>query len=313
MKRLSILSFFFLATAIVGISTGTSQENKELKKFLKKEYPSSQMAQEGLHYAIETQGKGVKPKKGDYVMVEFEGKRLDGAVFDRSEDEPFVFQLGQRQVIRGWDKSLELFSVGSKVKLFLAPEWAYNKVGAGKMVPPNTPVMFDIRIIKVLDDKAYDAYMIELENREREAYEAMVEERFKADKIAIHEYCTKNKIKVRRTRSGVSYQVTKKGKGAYPQKGETAVIQYEGYFLDGTVFEKNTEKKPFSFIVGQNKIIKGLEEAMAFFNKGSEGFVVIPSKLAYGPMPIDEENIKIPPHSVLIFKIKMLDIEMNNE
>jgi FKBP-type peptidyl-prolyl cis-trans isomerase FkpA len=313
MKRLSILSFLFLAMAGFGISIGTAQENKELKKFLKKEYPSSMMAEEGLHYAIDTQGKGVKPKKGDYVMVEFEGKRLDGAVFDRSGDEPFVFQLGQRQVIRGWDKGLELFSVGSKVKLFLAPEWAYNKVGAGKMVPPSTPVMFDIRIIKVLDDKAYDAYMIELENKEREQYEAMIEERFKADKTSIHEYCTKNKIKVKRTRSGVSYQVTKKGKGAYPQTGETAVIQYEGYFLNGTVFEKNTEKKPFSFIVGKNKIIKGLEEAMVFFNQGSEGFVVIPSKLAYGPMPIDEENIKIPPHSVLIFKIKMLDIQMNNE
>ncbi|MGK0387421.1 MAG: FKBP-type peptidyl-prolyl cis-trans isomerase FkpA [Maribacter sp.] len=313
MKRLSILSFLFLATAAFGISTGSAQENKALKKFLKKEYPSAEMVEEGLHYAIETPGKGIKPKKGDYVMVEFEGKRLDGTVFDRSEDEPFVFQLGQRQVIRGWDKSLELFSVGSQVKLFLAPEWAYNKVGAGKMVPPNTPVMFDLRIIKVLDDKAYDAYMVELENKEREQYEAMIEKRFKADKISIHEYCTKNKIKVKRTRSGVSYQVTKKGKGTYPQVGETAVIQYNGYFLDGTVFEKNTEKKPFSFIVGKNKIIKGLEEAIAFFNKGAEGFVVIPSKLAYGPMPIDEENIKIPPHSVLIFKIKMLDIQMSNK
>lgn len=313
MKRLSILSFLFLAMAAFGISTGTSQENKALKKFLKKDYPSAEMAEEGLYYAIETQGKGVKPKKGDYVMVEFEGKRLDGAVFDRSEEEPFVFQLGQRQVIRGWDKGLELFSVGSKLKLFLAPEWAYNKTGAGKMVPPNTPVMFDIRIIKVLDEETYDDYMVELENKEREKYQAMVEERFKADKIAIHEYCTKNKIKVKRTRSGVSYQVTKKGKGAYPQKGETAVIQYDGYFLDGTMFEKNTEKKPFSFVVGKNKVIKGLEEAISFFNKGAEGFIVIPSKLAYGPMPIDEEHIKIPPHSVLVFKIKMLDIQLNNE
>jgi len=308
---LRILSTIITAAFILAMPNISIQAQNDIKlvDFLKENHPSATQAEEGLHYVIETAGTGKKPKAGDYVLVEFEGKRLDGISFDKSGEEPFIFQLGKRQVIQGLDKGFPLFSVGSKVKLFLAPEMAYNKSGAGKLVPPNTPVMFELNILKVLNDDQYDDYMVELENRERIRYQQMIEERFKTDKKAIHKYCTKNKIKAKRSRSGVSYQVTKKGKGLYPQVGETITIQYEGYLVDGTLFEKNTEKTPFSFEVGKRKAIAGLDEAVLFFNKGSEGYVVIPSKLAYGPMPIEEENIQIPAHSILIFKIKVLDIK----
>lgn len=308
MKRFKVLPFLCFVAISFFANTTIAQTHPELKKFIKKEYPKAKKAEEGLFYIVEKKGKGVKPKSGEYVLVEFEGKKLDGTVFDESGIDPFVFQLGKRQVIRGWDRGMSLFSVGTKAKMFLEPELAYGKTGAGKMVPPNTPVIFDIHVLKVLDDKAYDEYMVQLEEKERQRYHQLVQERFDADKKAIHEYCMTHKIKAKRTRSGVSYQVTKKGKGLYPQEGQTVVIQYEGYLVDGTVFEKNTEKTPFSFQVGKKKAITGLDEAILFFNKGSEGTVVIPSKLAYGPMPIDEENISIPAHSVLVFKIKVLDI-----
>lgn len=309
MNRFLVLTILACSLSLFSMKKAIAQDNPILKEFLKKKHPKAVKAQDGLHYVIDKEGKGATPKDGQYVMVEFEGLTLDGTVFDKSEHDPFVFQLGRRQVIRGWDLGLQLFPVGTKVKMFLAPELAYNKTGAGKMVPPNTPVMFYINVLKVLDDKAYDSYMIELENKERQRYVKMIEERFSADKKAIHEYCMEKKIKAKRSSSGVSYQITKAGKGAYPKVGETIVIQYEGSLVDGTVFEKNTDKTPFSFEVGKKKAIKGLDEAVMFFNKGSEGYVVIPSKLAYGPMPIEEENINIPAHSVLIFKIKVLDIK----
>lgn len=309
MKRLLVFTFLSFLFFALQAEVANAQSNPTLDEYLKQNYPKAQKAEEGLHYVIEKEGKGANPKVGEYVLVEFEGKTLDGTLFDKSQHDPFIFQLGKRQVIRGWDKGLLLFPVGTKVKMFLAPELAYSKTGAGKLVPPNTPVMFDIHVLKILDDDAYDDYMVQLEERERQRYHQMVKERFDADKKAIHEYCMDKKIKAKRTRSGVSYQVTKKGKGLYPQNGETVSIQYEGYLVDGTVFEKNTDKTPFSFEVGKRKAIAGLDEAILFFNKGSEGYVVIPSKLAYGPMPIEEENINIPAHSVLIFKIKVIDIK----
>ncbi len=303
MKR----AIFVLIMGILFISQATKAQDT-LKDFLKEHHPNAKKVEEGLFYQIEEKGDGAKPKEGEYLVVEFEGKRLDGTTFDKSEEEPFVFQLGYRQVIKGWDQALPLFSMGSKVKLFLAPEWAYHKVGAGKLVPPDTPVMFDLKILEVLDNNAYDKYMTALEEREKERYQRRIVEQFDADKKAIHEYCMDNKIKTKRSREGVSYAVTKKGKGAYPKKGDIVVVEYKGYLTNGEMFEESKGKKPFQFEVGTGRVIKGLDETIVSFNEGSEGKILVPSKLAYGPMEIDEEGIFIPAHSILIFDVKVLEV-----
>ncbi len=307
---LTILGCFFSFSCLMAHSIDS--DSLTLKEFIEKNYPKAEKIEKGISYHFEEKGTGSLPKVGEYVMVEFEGKRLDGTVFDKSEEDPFVFQLGYRQVIKGWDKALAFFPVGSKVKLFLAPEMAYHKAGAGKLVPPNTPVMFDIKILKVLDEAAYDEYMMALEEKERERYHQKIKEQFLQDKKDIHEYCMKNKIKSKRTRSGVSYEVKKKGTGAYPKIGDEVSVQYKGFLVNGDLFEENSEKEPFLFIVGQRRVIEGLDEAIVYFNKGAEGTIIIPSKLAYGPMAIEEEGVNIPAHSILIFEIKMLDIKTPN-
>lgn len=296
-------------TLFVFLFIGTSLSAQSLKKYIKKNYPNAQEIEQGLYATVHTESEGEKPKAGDYILVTFKGTLLDGTVFDESGEEPFVFQLGRRQVIKGWDKGLTHFPVESEITLLLAPEMAYYKTGAGKLVPPNTPVKFDIKILKILNEKEYDAYMIALEKKERERYLTMIEERFKADKKAIHEYCMENKLKVKRSQQGVSYQVTKKGTDAYPKKGDIVTLQYKGYLVNGTVFDKSTKKKPFQFEVRAKKVIQGLDDAIIYFNKGAEGYIVIPSKLAYGAMEINEKGVQIPPHSVLIFKVKVLDIQ----
>ncbi len=312
MKRallILILGIIFIAQATSDPSHLYEFKGDELEKFVKENYPKAEKAEEGMYYLIEEKGDGTKPKNGDYVVIDFEGKRLDGTLFDKTEEEPFVFQLGHRQVIKGWDKGIVLFPVGSKVKLFLAPEWAYNKVGAGKLVPPDTPVMFELDIRQILSEKEYDGYMAELEDRERERYHQKIKDQFDADKKAIHEYCMDNKIMAKRTRLGVSYQVTKKGKGVYPKPGDKVTVQYKGYLVGGEKFEETSDKEPFEFIVGQRRVIQGLDDAITSFNEGAQGTILIPSKLAYGPMPIEEEGVSIPAHSILIFKLKVLKVE----
>ncbi len=302
-----ILGILFIAKAVSAHSS--DQDPISLESFLKEHYPQAQKAEEGLYYVIDEQGNGQKPKEADYVVLEFEGKKLDGTIFDKTDDEPFVFQVGYRQVIKGWDKGVQLFSVGSKVKIFLAPQLAYDKVGAGKLVPPDTPVMFELEILKILNDSQYDQYMVELEKREKEKYLKKIKDQFEFDKKAIHEYCMDNKIKAKRSRLGVSYEVNKKGKGAYPKVGDRVTVQYRGYLSNGETFEENSEKKPFVFIVGQGRVIKGLDDAILSFNQGAEGTILITSKLAYGPMPIEEKGVNIPAHSILIFNLKVLKVE----
>jgi len=265
---------------------------------------------DGLYYSIEREGKGDYPKAGDYVKLNYKGLLLNGKVFDQSEeDRPFVFQLGYRIVIQGWEKGIPLFQVGSKGKLFVPAELAYGRSGLGA-IPPNTPLVFDIEVLEILDAKSYDRYMMEQERRERAAYEKHVQDQFKMDKKLIHEYAADNKLRTKRTDSGVSYSLKKKGKGDVAKPGDVLTVHYEGYLLDGTKFDSSYDRKePYEFVLGRRKVIQGWEDGLQFFKKGSEGWLLIPSKLAYGRLAIKEKGISVPGDSALAFKIKVLDIK----
>ncbi|MFK7810035.1 MAG: FKBP-type peptidyl-prolyl cis-trans isomerase [Saprospiraceae bacterium] len=265
-----------------------------------------QRSDKRVYYHIESYGDGVQPKAGDYVKVRFKGKLLNGNVFDESaEDEPFVFQLGYRQVILGWEHGIPLFQVGSKGSLFVPAELGYGNQGVGS-VPANSPLHFEIEVLGILSFDEYDAYMVEMEKKQRMRFEAEKEKQFVADKKIIQDYIISKKIKkAKRDDSGLSYALTKKGKGDLPQAGDVVEVSYTGYLTDGSVFDKGKYTVP----LGKGKVIKGWEEGLPYFKKGSEGWIFIPSKLAYGPRPIEEDDISIPANSVLVFKIKVKDIK----
>eukprot|EP01013_Petalomonas_cantuscygni_P000981 TRINITY_DN10961_c0_g1_i1.p3 TRINITY_DN10961_c0_g1~~TRINITY_DN10961_c0_g1_i1.p3 ORF type:complete len:114 (+),score=6.00 TRINITY_DN10961_c0_g1_i1:116-457(+) len=94
-------------------------------------------------------GDGTKPPHGARVQVHYVGTFHDGRKFDSSRDrgQPFRFELGVGQVIRGWDEVISRMTVGQRVKAIIAPEWAYGERGGGVMIPPNAPLIFDIELL----------------------------------------------------------------------------------------------------------------------------------------------------------------------
>jgi FKBP-type peptidyl-prolyl cis-trans isomerase len=302
---LSILLFAFFYSA-----GQTFQDSNNLEVYLAKNHIEAQKADNGLYYLIEQEGSGILPKAGDYVMINYSGMLLDSTAFDRSDpDDPFVFQLGYRQVILGLDKGIPYFPVGSKGKLFIPPNLGYGNVGVGNVIPPNANLLFEVEVLEVMDLDAYDKYMEQLDEKERKEYEEFQQKQFLEDKRLINDYAAEHRLKTTRTSSGLSYAITKKGKGANAAKGNTLTVHYEGYLIDDTIFDSSYKRKtPYKFELGKGKTIEGWEEGLQFFKKGSEGWLLIPSQLAYGPQPIEEEDIKIPANSVLIFKIEMVDI-----
>ena len=113
-----------------------------------KVYPKAQKGENGLLYIVEKEGNGEKPKIGQNVTVHYTGFFLNGDVFDSSHkrNQPFVFPLGQKRVIAGWDQGVALMSVGSKYKLIL-PHWlAYGHRGSGP-IPPNSTLVFDVELL----------------------------------------------------------------------------------------------------------------------------------------------------------------------
>lgn len=102
----------------------------------------------GLQYEIVQEGTGVSPKATDQVKVHYEGKLLDGTVFDSSiaRNEPATFPLNQ--VIAGWTEGVQLMKEGAKYTFTIPAALAYGENGSGP-IPPNSTLIFNVELIKV--------------------------------------------------------------------------------------------------------------------------------------------------------------------
>lgn len=91
-----------------------------------------------------------RAKREDKLTVHYTGLLLSGVKFDSSVDrgEPFIFTLGQGQVIRGWDLGLVGMKVGEVRRLIIPPFLAYGGKAVGP-IPANSPLFFEIQLLKV--------------------------------------------------------------------------------------------------------------------------------------------------------------------
>ena len=104
----------------------------------------------GLQYEVLQSGQGRKPKATDKVRCHYEGRLVDGTLFDSSiqRGEPAVF--GVNQVIAGWVEALQLMSEGDKWKLCIPYSLGYGEQGAGGAIPPYSTLVFEVELLEVL-------------------------------------------------------------------------------------------------------------------------------------------------------------------
>ena len=103
----------------------------------------------GLQYEVLTPALGIKPTPTDTVTCHYEGRLIDGTVFDSSyrRGEPASFPL--QGVIHGWTEGLQLMSIGSKFRFFIPFDLAYGAQGAGGSIPPYAALIFDVELIGI--------------------------------------------------------------------------------------------------------------------------------------------------------------------
>ena len=103
----------------------------------------------GLQYKVLESGDGATPSAEDTVKVNYEGKLLDGTVFDSSyqRGEPVSFKVNQ--VIKGWQEALQEMSVGDTWMLYVPAELAYGKAGTGGPIGPNETLTFKVELLDV--------------------------------------------------------------------------------------------------------------------------------------------------------------------
>ena len=107
----------------------------------------------GLQYKIKTAGKGEKPGADDTVTVDYEGRLINGKVFDSSEKQGHPISFKVNQVIPGWTEVLQLMPVGSTWEVFIPANLAYGAQAVGPMIGPNETLIFNIHLISVQKKK----------------------------------------------------------------------------------------------------------------------------------------------------------------
>src|SRR5271157_251141 len=142
----ALAAMIALVAATGGRADDPGQTEKE-KKMTKTE--------SGLQYRDIKEGTGEKPKKGQTCVMHYTGwlweNGAKGKKFDSSVDrgEPFDFPIGTGRVIKGWDEGVLSMKVGGKRELLIPPNLGYGSRGAGRVIPPNATLLFEVELLKI--------------------------------------------------------------------------------------------------------------------------------------------------------------------
>ena len=269
---------FFIAIASVFLSCSKNPEIKTMKS--------------GLKYLDETIGKGRIAKDGDLIAINFRGwiiKDTTDLFSDWTADSTmlhnliadsyrsgrsFKFVLGEGAFIKGTEEGIVGMQPNGMRTLIIPSELAYGNQGAGP-IPPNSDLKFTIELLEVKDPVVAKMWDVDT-------------------------------TKIVTTESGLKYEILKEGEGVYATSGNVVTVHYTGFLPDGTKFDSSVERdEPFSFVLGNNQVIKGWEEGIKLLKKGSKARFIIPPFLGYGSAKVGS----IPPNSTLVFDVALLDIK----
>lgn len=229
----------------------------------------------GLQYIVVEKGTGGKVQPQRNVKIHYTGYLTDGKIFDSTykRGEAFKMMAGAGKILKGLDEGIMMMQVGDKFRLILSPPLAFGEKETS-VIPAHSTLIFDVELLEV------------------------------EPPIVVKPFNFEGK-KLYTTESGLQYYIVEEGKGEKPKAGDNVAMHYTGYLQDGTIFDSSVRRdEEFVFPLGQGRVIKGWEEAVAMMNVGDKLRLILPPNLAYG----DREMGIIPAHATLIFDVELLGI-----
>ncbi len=149
MKQL--LLFITLILLALGCKTYSEDDrdgfDAKIKRYLEKSPVKYEKSESGLYYYIEKEGEGPYIKATDEVSFVYEGKLLNGDVFDgKNKKKPVTYQV--KELIMGWQEAMLYLKKGGKIKLIVPPQLGYGDYDLND-IPPNSVLLFDLEVTDV--------------------------------------------------------------------------------------------------------------------------------------------------------------------
>ena len=248
----------------------------------------------GVYIIPLEKGKGRCPVKGEKVELDFSATLLDGQSVGSTYDSPekLSFVLGEGNTIQGWEEVVPKMHLGERVKAIIPFDLAYGEHALGS-IPAYSNLVYDIKLLKITT-------AVELQAEKEKAMQALRTD----SERAFFDYLKANDI-TNYTASGLFFNKSVTTEGAQPQDGQIARIKFVASYLDGTPLGDSEQLGDYyDVVVGEGKVLKGLEEAVAMMRVGEKARFVFPYTLAYGTNSYGS----IPAYSNLVFDVELLDV-----
>ena len=146
-RTLLLIAALLGQIACAGPSVDGEQQKQQSAAFLAEngKKPGVTTTASGLQYQVIQEGKGAMPAATDRVTVNYKGSLITGAEFDSGDGISFPLN----GVIRGWTEGLQLMKEGARYRFFIPADLAYGSEGAGRVIPPNAALIFEVELVKV--------------------------------------------------------------------------------------------------------------------------------------------------------------------
>lgn len=252
---------------------------------------------------------GTPPTVGDFITIHTRARVGDSILFSsRMANKNEAFELQVRPPMQDrYDimDAFQLLSAGDSATFRMPLDTVLKREaerGATRLEWMKEGMWFDQDVVMVTQKKQADAF------KEKAAKGKL---QMKTDSIAISKYLKANNIVAKRHPSGLYYKITQVGAGDTARAGQNVTVNYTGKTLDGKTFDSNVDPafqhvQPFSFPLGQGRVIPGWDIGVSMLKKGAKATLFIPSAMAYADKSPSDA---IPANSVLVFDVEVTNIE----
>lgn len=264
-------------------------------------YPGYSETDSGIYYKLITVGNSKqKVKYNDYVTADIVYQTMSDSIFFDARRKvkitPPAFQGSIEECFA------MLFTDDSATFIIDAGSFFSRTLHAPlpKFLAKGEPFKVNLKILDIKTEEEFE--------KEKKEFLSWIEDFSDYEQVLLKHYIENEQISVDPSNSGLYHIIISNGNNIKVHKGDTVVVDYEGRFLNGKIFDSTWKRNmPFEFVYGQEwQVIKGLEEAIGEMTELEEAFFIMPSKIAFGES--GSSTGMIPPFTSVIFKVHLKEV-----